>query len=104
MVDAVEEGYEDNIYEYDNDISVRGRIDRVLQDPELASLPEREAFARRVHEIDERFRTLVTESSVRVVDQEWWYERLPKRAGEELLEDMRDLYGYEAESLESTEP
>jgi len=95
MVEAICEGYGDNIYEYANDLSVRSFIERVLTEHSLATMAGFDAFAVKAAELDEALKRCLTEESWTSAP-EWWYQRLPLRAGAELVADMRDRYGYVA--------
>jgi hypothetical protein len=96
LVDACELGYQWNLYEFDNDLSIRKRIDLIIQDPDLAAHPAIEHLRRVTHEIDERFRTLVKPgATIRSGDDPWWRRCVLQYAGREYAEDVRRLYGID---------
>jgi hypothetical protein len=88
FVTAVERGYDDSIYEYTNDLSVRDRLERVLAgaSPGLRAQLERALAAE-----DARFEA-ATEEAARPIGATyttWWWRRVPLRLGGELAEDLR---------------
>jgi hypothetical protein len=90
FVAAVESGYDDCIYEYTNDLSLRD----ILQ--ELSDLlPDalQQKLTRWLQPWDERFRH-ATQPSQRPLRQEvgrprWWWSRIPMRMGRQLEDDFR---------------
>jgi hypothetical protein len=82
LVTAVERGYDDSIYEYTNDLSVRDRL-AGIEGPELA-------------ELDRRFEA-ATEPAARPLGERavgWgWWRRVPRRRTGELADDLASL-GY----------
>ncbi|MEV4348790.1 hypothetical protein AB0J83_30400 [Actinoplanes sp. NPDC049596] len=88
------QGYDMSIYEYENDLSVRSMIERLLTDEELAGFPEFAGFAARVAEIDARFRALLQEGvEIRDSAAAWWERGVPRMAGAELAEDFHVMFG-----------
>ena len=59
FVTECEEGYQWNIYEYENELSVRDAIEKVLSDANLAGTPEIRVFADAIDELDSRFESVV---------------------------------------------
>lgn len=96
VVEDVADGYGDNIYEYLNDLSVRGRIEDLLQDESLTDVEQMEWVRTQVSEIDARFRSLVRPEAVRG-DLPWWKAHLPAYAGAELVADIKEAYGVSLE-------
>jgi hypothetical protein len=96
MVDQVEEGYDDNIYEYLNDLSVRQRIEDLLHDESLRDVEQMEWVRAQVSEIDARFRSLVRPEPV-PGNSRWWETHLPAYAGSELVADIKETYGVSIE-------
>ncbi|AHH99841.1 hypothetical protein GCM10010174_44690 [Kutzneria viridogrisea] len=89
-----EEGYEDNIYEYNNDLSVRDAIDSVLRDGRLREFDQWQWFKEQVDAIDARFRAVTYPEPVRGgADWPWWRAHVPARAGSELAADLHSRYG-----------
>jgi hypothetical protein len=86
FVHAVERGYDDSIYEYTNDLSVRDILQRLLT---AASPALRAKLERALAPVDERF-TAATEESAQplgTADGSWW-RRVPKRRVGELADDL----------------
>jgi hypothetical protein len=96
MVEHVADGYDDNIYEYRNDLSVRGRIEDLLQDESLKDVEQMKWVRAQVSEIDARFRSLVRPEPVRG-NSPWWEAHLPASAGAELAADIKEAYGVSIE-------
>ena len=84
FVTAVERGYDDSIYEYENDLSVRDRLERVVAG---ASPGLRAQLGRVLAEDDRRF-TAATEEATKPLGEEWWWRRVPLRRVGELAEDL----------------
>ncbi|MFD1151790.1 hypothetical protein [Saccharothrix hoggarensis] len=94
----VEDGYTFGIDEYEHDLRVRDRVERVLTDPCLAGMEELGWVKAEVSETDTRFRALLTEDPVnRAPGLSWWWSRYPRRAGEDLARDIEALYGLRIE-------
>jgi hypothetical protein len=94
-VTRVERGYGDSIYEYTNDLSVRDRLERVVQG---AGSGLRARLQGGLAEGDRRFEA-ATEESARPLGEfgeaspPWWWRRVPRRRAGELAEDLESL-GY----------
>jgi hypothetical protein len=101
LVRECEAGYEWNLYEYHNDLSVRDALEAILADPGRAE-EERAEVATRLLEIDARFQALL-QPGVRVGPEEdpWWHAGVPRYAGEELAAELREWFGVEVEVRES---
>jgi hypothetical protein len=95
FVTRVERGYDDSIYEYTNDLSVRDRLERVVQG---AGPGLRAKLEGALAEDDGRFEA-ATEESARPLGEfgeaspPWWWRRVPRRRPGELAEDLESL-GY----------
>jgi hypothetical protein len=90
FVTQVERGYDDSIYEYTNDLSVRDRLERLLAG---AGPSLRAALAEAVAGDDARFEA-ATEPAVRPLRETapppWWC-RVPRRRVGELAQDLSAL-------------
>ena len=92
FVRAVERGYDDSIYEYTNDLSVRDRLESLVagSSPTLRS-KLREVLA----PVDDRFE-LATEPAIRPLSAtpgelgSWW-QRVPKHREGELADDLEAM-------------
>jgi hypothetical protein len=89
FVTEVERGYDDSIYEYTNDLSVRARLDGVVAG---ASAGLRAQLERALAEDDRRF-AAATEEAARPLGNSRWAQRVPTRRTAELGEDLAAL-GY----------
>ena len=89
FVTAVERGYDDSIYEYTNDLAVRGRLDEVAAG---AGPGLRAKLEGALAEDDGRF-TAATEEAARPLGRSRWSRRVPTRRFGELADDLGSL-GY----------
>lgn len=93
FVARVERGYDDSIYEYTNDLSVRDRLEQLVRGagPGLRGVLESSLAGD-----DRRFET-ATQASARPLGQfretapPWWWLRVPRRRVGELAEDLETL-------------
>ena len=88
FVTAVERGYDDSIYEYTNDLSVRDRLERVVTG---ASPGLRAQLEGALAGDDGRFEA-ATEEAARPLGARyttWWWRRVPLRRVGELADDLR---------------
>lgn len=95
LVEMVEAGYQDNVYEYDNDLAIRDLIEELLQLPALAGFPEFGWFSESVAALDNRMRSGLSAEPIRLPDHRWWRSHLPVKAGAELAGDLKGAYGYQ---------
>ena len=92
FVTQVERGYDDSIYEYTNDLSVRDRHERLL---EGAGPGLRAKLEGALAEDDRRF-VAATEESARPLGEfgdttpPWWWRRVPRRRIGELAQDLAE--------------
>ncbi len=93
FVTHVERGYGDSIYEYTNDLSVRDRLERLVQ---AAGPGLRAKLAGALAADDRRFEA-ATEESARALGEfglqtpQWWWRRVPRRLTGELAEDLAGM-------------
>ena len=90
FVTAVERGYDDSIYEYTNDLTVRDRLERVIAG---ASPALRGQLEQALAADDGRFEA-ATEEAARPLGTTyttWWWRRVPIRRTGELAEDLESL-------------
>ena len=99
IVDWVADGYQDNFYEYRNDLYIRELIQTMLDHPDLAGYPELAEFRQRVDKLDERFRALLRPGPT-APGLPWWEAGIPARAGAELARHYRDHHGLTIEVCE----
>lgn len=83
-----------SLYEYENDLSVRRMIHRLLINGELARYAEFSDFERQIADIDNRFRALLQdEVTIGESDDPWWERGVPRIAGAELASDFEQTFG-----------
>ena len=93
FVEPCEDGYAEDIYEYENDLSVRDILERILRSDQLQKF-EQMAWARaQVNDADQRFRELLSEQEIR--SHGAWQRRMPRVIGAELAADVRERYGVD---------
>lgn len=91
FVTQVEKGYEDSIYDYANDLSVRDLLDKILLG---APQSLRAKLIALLQPLDDRFKQASLEVRRPVVTRDkgaiafWWF-RVPCRPGPELRQDLR---------------
>jgi hypothetical protein len=99
FVDECEEGYSCCSSEFDNDISVRDTIERVLSREDFFGIPAVEHLRFVVDSIDGRFRALLrNDVNNKNGDAPWWRRGVLKYAGEDYARDIRGQYGIEIET------
>lgn len=91
FVSDVDEGYNNSIYEYTNDLSVRDLLQTIIDNSPLAL---RDKLIAALQILDERFRKATKESNRSLLpDQEksqaWWWFRVPTKFGTELKNDLQ---------------
>jgi hypothetical protein len=91
FVTRVQRGYDDSIYEYTNDLSVRDRLERIVQ----GAGPRLRARLEGCLADDDRRFEAATEQSARPLGEARppWWRRVPRRRAGELAEDLESL-GY----------
>ena len=96
FVELCEDGYDDNIYEFENDRSVRDLLGRALHDSTLRAFPELAELRSAVDRIDDRYRQLCRDDVVMGREGDpWWRRCVPANAGGELADDLLDKYRIE---------
>jgi hypothetical protein len=88
FVTRVERGYDDSIYEYTNDLTVRDRLERVIAG---ASSGLRGQLEQALAADDARFEaaTAAAERPLGATYTTWWWRRVPRRLVGELADDLR---------------
>ncbi|MEM8940117.1 MAG: hypothetical protein AAGC64_12295 [Bacteroidota bacterium] len=95
FVDECCTGYEMSIYEYDNDLSVRNAIEKILSEDNLSNYPGFQRFKESVLSIDNTFKKLLLSGFERDNQSSWWQKGVLKKAGEEYAKDIKDKYQIE---------
>ena len=100
FVEECEAGYGWSIYEFDDELSARDLLAKMLEDTELARHPEAQELSGRVAEVDRRFKELLR-SDVEVGDPQdpWWRRGVLRSAGSEYAADAHKLYGVQVERV-----
>jgi hypothetical protein len=88
FVTAVERGYDDSIYEYTNDLSVRDLLERLVTS---AGPGLRAKLERALGEDDRRFTAATEETTRSLGGSTWWWQRVPSRRVGELADDLSSL-------------
>lgn len=87
-------GYDMSIYEYENDLSIRTEIQRLLNDPQLRQVEGYDEFYALISSIDRDFKTLLQEGvEIGTAGGQWWIGGVLRHAKEELAEDFMDIHG-----------
>ena len=94
-------GYDWELAEYRNDMSIRDTIETLLSSGELADFPEFDRFQGRVAALDELLDEALTEERFPTKWTGWWHERLPIRASGVFLEELFVLHDYRAIDADS---
>lgn len=87
--------YQWGFYEFDNEVQVRGLLEKALTDPGLADYELMENIRERVSVTDERFRKLLARTQIRTANNPWWQRGVLAHAGEEYRDDMKRLYNID---------
>lgn len=96
FVTACEEGYDDTIYEFTNERSVRDLLEAALTNRGLQRYGELDDLRRSVAAIDARFRAACRDDAeIEARDSPWWHRCVPTKAGGQLAEDLKSRYGIE---------
>jgi hypothetical protein len=99
VVQQCVDGYGYTIYELDDDLYIRGRIDYLLKHSELKKYEEHLAFIAQINEMDNRLKS-VSLFNIRKPNENWWESFILKHAYEEYWENVKLHYGIEIKKLE----
>ena len=100
FVEWCQEGYNWDVSEYMNELSVRERLERLLTAENLQPFPELRELKTRVSEIDARFKEILN-PDVQLPNREYWWERgVLKRAGEQYAKYFRDAHDIQVEVVD----
>jgi hypothetical protein len=87
-------GYDMNIYEYENDLSIRSGIQLMLDDERVRNTIGFVDLSTRIAEIDAEFRELLQDGvEVGNSGDPWWKRGVLKEAGAELAADFMEMFG-----------
>jgi len=103
FVADAEDGYGFTVFEYDAEIAVRDKIERLLADPELSGFPGHADFRRSIIPMDDRFRAqLRPEWRIPRIPpgwDSWWRLGILRRAGGQYADYWREQ-GFDVEVME----
>src|SRR6516162_8993406 len=99
FVEECAKGFQWDISEYNNELSVRTRIELILSEPRLQTFDELTELVANVAAVDEQFRELLQPQVARSRRGQWWDRAVLKHAGAPYVEYMR-LAGIRAEPKE----
>lgn len=89
FVARCEEGYDETIYEYENDRAVRDLLESVLTDPFLQQYKAIPVLRQSVDAADARFRaTCRNDVQIGRTTDPWWRRCVPTKASGEFAEDL----------------
>ncbi len=85
----IKEGYDDSIYEYENDLSSRDLLQRIIDE---STNPLHDKLIKIIGEMDEDFVKFTIKVNKPIVNikegKGWWWCRIPQKMGEELKNDL----------------
>jgi hypothetical protein len=99
FVDDCAEGYEGTLFEYWDDMSIRGFLQRVIDDPVAKETPELAWFETEVRRVDEKLASLLAQGFDVQGGRGWWERKTPRVAGREMAENIKGQYGYDIEVI-----
>lgn len=99
FVDDCVEGYGGTLFEYRDEISIRSFLQRVIDDPVVKESPELHWFRSQVRQADDKFAELLKDGLEVPGGRGWWERKIPPVAGEEMAENVKEIYGYEVEVI-----
>ncbi|HFA49574.1 MAG TPA: hypothetical protein ENJ95_11225 [Bacteroidetes bacterium] len=99
FVDDCKSGYGMNIYEYDNDLSVRGAIEKIVIDEQQKAYQEYDDFVKEVLHTDKLFKQLLSTDFKRGDKSFWWEQGVLMKAGEEYAGDINSLYRFQIQII-----
>jgi hypothetical protein len=97
FIEICEDSYDMSIHEYDNDLSVRSRIELMFGTADLRAHPAVRYIAEQVEPLDQRFRQLLVKVSDRASMKGWWRQGVLRYAAWEYAADVYNEYGIEIE-------
>lgn len=85
-------GYDDYLVEFDNDISVRDKIEKVLSVCELEPMKEFQSFRAHINEIDEDLKSCFMSAQKRTDGRYWWRQGILINGSGDYADDIKQLY------------
>lgn len=91
------EGYQWDISEYDNELSVRKDIEEIITAKRLEHFPEIQDLKRRFFEIDKRLKKLFKADFELPNRDHWWEKGVLIKAGKPYATYIKKVYGIQIE-------
>jgi hypothetical protein len=88
-----DEGYDDYLVEFDNDLSIRGHIEKVLTMDELNSFEEFKGFRAKVNVIDNVLQGAFIPGVERKEGAFWWQRGILRKGEGDYANDVKEVYG-----------
>ncbi len=92
-----EDGYQWDISEYNNEISVRDKLEQLLMSQKLQSFNELQQLKITVEEIDQDFKKLLKDDVKLINQNTWWKQGILKKAGGPYATYFQNAYDIEVE-------
>lgn len=97
FVNSCAEGYQWDVSEYNNEITVRNKLDHLLSSTKLQSFDELQQLRNRVKDIDNRFKCLLREDIKLEGEKPWWEKGVLKSAGSDYASFFQKAYNVDIE-------
>ena len=98
FVHQVASGYLGDLYEYENELSVRDDLERAMIDERLDAYPGWSHYRADIAASDAELKEALRSGPVVRPGAAWWWERLPVRASTDFVEDAARLFGVHIEN------
>lgn len=95
FVDQVIAGYSGDLYEYEDELTVRDDLHRATEAAPLQAIEDWLPQAASIAASDQRVRELLSRGPLVRPGAPWWRERLPPYGGEDLAADASRLFNVE---------
>lgn len=96
LVEQCAHCYQWGLYEFDNEVQVRGILEQAFGDLQLSGYDQLTEIRNRTMAADERFRQLLLSGTqIRAEGTPWWRRAVLARAGEEYREDIKRTYNID---------
>lgn len=97
FVDQAVAGYSGDLYEYEDELTVRDDLHLALEAAPLQAVDDWLPQEERIAAADERLRELLSRGPLVRPGAPWWRERLPPYAGEDLAADASRLFNVDVQ-------
>jgi hypothetical protein len=95
----VDGGYGYTVFEFDDDLWIRGAIEHLLRDNELGGHKEMSLFRSEIDKSDRELRYLFMPDIVRPKADNWWEAGILKEGGPAYVESIMAMYGVAVKEL-----